>query len=144
MADWNAIKAAVATKSKVTGVNQSTSTALEGAPDTPAVFISHFSDFTVTTRGIGWELVDVSITGYLVLSRAPGLGVAMDEANDILERIRVAMRTGTYLGMEGTVQDSSLASAQESSDIDIAGIQYVGFTLAYLVRVRENVTRSGS
>lgn len=145
MADWHGIRQALATKcAAIAGINQATADAIEGAPDTPAIFVLNIANLDMTDRGHGYESRDADINALLVLTRSPGLGTATEQADDLMELIDVAFRTGINLGYPAIVQDAYRASASEDSEITIGGVEYIGYRMTFRVRVRENVTRSMS
>jgi hypothetical protein len=142
MADVHAIRAAIAAKALVTGVNAASADELDSALDEPVVLVTHTTSFELAERGLGYELRKLEISGELAVSRAALLGTAAQEADDIVERLFVAFRTGILLSMATIVQDSWLARAEQAADITIGGVEYVGYRLTWSVIVKENVTRT--
>ena len=141
MADWSAIKAAIATQcGYVSGIKHSSSTNLDSAPVTPAVIITHVSSLDATDRGLGYEYREVEVAGVLVVSTSAGTGTAMSTADGLVESIFTEFRNGTLLGYPGTVQDSYLKTAT-ADEIEVGSIKYEGYRLRFYVAVRESVTR---
>ena len=142
MADWHAVRAAIATKlGAVSGVESASADSIDNAPSTPAVLITNVSTLDMTARGPGCEYREADINGLLLVARTADTGTAMQTAEDLAEAITVAMRTDVQLGYVGIVQDSYVRLMQ-LGEVTVGGIAYVGASMTFRVAVRENVTRT--
>lgn len=142
MADWNGIRAAIATKcGSVAGINSASAADIDAAPDTPAVIVTHTAGIRTLQHSWGTLEREADINGVLVVSRAPGTGVAAETADDLLELLFTEWLTGLNLGYPAVVQDSWITSA--SFDLlSVGGIDYAGYRITWTVRTRESKTYS--
>ena len=142
MADWYAIRSAIATKlGAVSGIESSSADDIDDAVITPAVVVTNVSNIDMVDRGAGYEYREADVNGLLLVARTSDTGAAMASAEGLAEAITVAMRSGVQLGLTGVVQDSYLRLVR-LGEVTVSGSAYVGATLAFRVAVRENVTRS--
>ena len=145
MADWSAIRAALATQMGLAAsVRSSTSTDLSGAGMLPAVKVERMLSLSINDarggRGAGFEARIARIEGKLIVASAADIGRNQVKAETTVEELFVAARTGLRLGYGGIVEDSWLESA-EVGEVEFGGITYYGADLTWVVKVIEPATR---
>lgn len=145
MADWSAVRSAIASLCKVSGIKESTSTATQGVGQLPAVKITHVESLSISDyygtggRGAGFEARMAKISGELLLNKPGTVGAAMINLEPYMEALYVAFRTGFHLGLS-YVQDCWLDSV-DAGQFSYGGADYPGAKLTFFVVVRESVTR---
>lgn len=146
MADWAAIRAAIATQAgTAAGIREATSTNLSGVGMLPTVKVERIVSLDINDarggRGAGFESRIARIAGKLLVASASDIGRAQVDAETYVERLFAAARTGILLGYAGTVEDSWLASA--SLGFQTVGEEsYYGADLEWVVKVMESVERT--
>lgn len=149
MADWTAIRVAIAALCKVPGIRESTATATAGVGMLPGIKITHVESLSITDyygtggRGAGFEARMAKISGELLLPKPGSVGSAMSALEPYMEALYVAFRTGFHLGspLNNYVQDCWLDSA-DAGEFQYGGIGYPGAKLTFYVVIRESVTRT--
>jgi hypothetical protein len=148
MADWAAIRAAIATQmGAASSVKESLSTEATGVGSVPTVRVLHTESIEVDDesggRGAGFESRIAIIKGLLLVEQSSDVGRAVDACEPIIEELFAAARLGIKLGYPMIVSDSWLDAA-EVGDITFGGADWIGAGLTWVVKVREPVTRSAS
>jgi hypothetical protein len=144
MADWSAIRAALASQMDTASVRESSSTNFTIGM-LPCVKVERISEIEIWEarggRGAGFEYRLARIEGKLLVSSSKDLGRAQVDAEGIVEELFVAARTGLRLGFPGIVEDSWLDSASLGMQ-EFAGSELYGADLRWIVKVMETATRT--
>lgn len=151
MADWGAVKAAMATQmGTAPGIRWTTSTDLFNVANLPAVFIFGVSDISPWSGGSGQdsgssEARIATIDGALVCPRPGELKRAIPTVDELMEQLWVASYTGIKLGM-GTIVHSCLLMNTKQGEISFGqgdtAPKFPGATLRWEVKVFEMIDRT--
>jgi hypothetical protein len=145
MADWAAIRAAIATQMGLAaGVRDSSSTNFSIGM-LPAVKVERISSLEIYDarggRGAGFEYRLARVEGKLLVATAADKGRAQVQAETVVEALFVAARTGLRLGYPGIVEDSWLDTASFGMQ-EFGGSELYGADLTWIVKVMETATRT--
>lgn len=141
MADWAGIKAAIATKLLVAGVNSSTSTDLEGLGELPSVKVLGISDMEIDTSFGNQEFTTTDINCKLLIGKPGPITDAIAVSDTLIESLRVAVRTDLSLGYP-TVVKHSYISRFKVGDMEYAGSEVFGADFTFRVETWEAVERT--
>jgi hypothetical protein len=145
--DWDALLATIAGQyTAVTGLRESTATALDSVGMLPCLKVLGVSDMSIAhemggiSNGVN-DWYSVSIQGALLVAN-PGKAItAKSTATPLLARLFRSARYGIKLGQPTVVQRGWLDHATWSDSIDIAdGLP--GYLLTWQVRVREQFSET--
>ena len=146
MADWSAIRAALAAQSALaSGIREATSTRLSVIGMLPSVKVEAVTSLEINTarggRGMGFEARIAHIAGKLLVSSAADVGRTQIDTEALVERLFEQARTGLRLGFPAAVEDSWLDIASIGPQ-SYGGQELHGADLEWVVKVMEEVTRT--
>ena len=146
MADLAGIRAALATQAgNASSVREATSTSLSNVGMLPAVKVERVESISINDarggRGAGFESRIINVVGKLLVTSSSDTGRNQVRAEETVEELFTACRTGLRLGYGGIVEDSWLESA-EVGTIDFGGTSYYGADLRWVVEIIEAVERT--
>ena len=140
--DLAGIKAAIATKLLVSGVNSSTSTDLEGLGELPAVKVTGITHFDVDASFGMQEFLNLDINVDLLIQRPGPITNAITLSDSIIPALLLAARTDVDLGYPAVVKHSWLESG-DVGEMEYAGEKVFGAKMTYRVEVwQSDITRT--
>ena len=146
MADWNAVRVALAAQAATAaGIREATATKLSVIGMLPSVKVENVTSIEINDarggRGAGFESRIARIAGKLLVANSADVGRTLADTEGYVELLFAAARTGLRLGMAGTVEDSWLAIARIGPQ-EFGDQTFHGADLEWVVKVIESVTRT--